>query len=202
MKKRTIAVALLLAAAVGLLSGCSSEEEIFYSPGYWRDDTYYSAFLGLRFTLPEGWEAADEDTLSQMSTDADRILDMQRGGDGENPDSVYHYELSATDPETGAGILALVQETSTNADTYLEGLQSGAEMEGATYTTGDVLHLELAGRRYLVLPLTMEGETAPYQRQYARKYGDYLILIMLFTPDEETIPFSTLEGYLSSLSES
>ncbi len=104
MKKRTIAVALLLAAAVGLLSGCSSEEEIFYSPGYWRDDTYYSAFLGLRFTLPEGWEAADEDTLSQMSTDADRILDMQRGGDGENPDSVYHYELSATDPETGAGI--------------------------------------------------------------------------------------------------
>ena len=39
MKKRTIAVALLLAAAVGLLSGCSSEEEIFYSPGYWRDDT-------------------------------------------------------------------------------------------------------------------------------------------------------------------
>ena len=138
MKKRTIAVALLLAAAVGLLSGCSSEEEIFYSPGYWRDDTYYSAFLGLRFTLPEGWEAADEDTLSQMSTDADRILDMQRGGDGENPDSVYHYELSATDPETGAGILALVQETSTNADTYLEGLQSGAEMEGATYTTGAI----------------------------------------------------------------
>ena len=49
-----------------------------------------------------------------------------------------------------------------------------------------------------------EFSTIPgaYQRQYARKDGDYLILIMLFTPDEETIPFSTLEGYLSSLSES
>ena len=47
----------------------------------------------------------------------------------------------------------------------------------------------------------MEGEAAPYQRQYARKDGDYLILIMLFTPDQEAVPFSTLEGYLSSLSE-
>lgn len=200
MKLRTIAAALVLAVSAGLLSGCQAEEP-FYSHGYWREDTYYSAFLGLRFTLPEGWEAAGEAALEQMGADADRALDLQLGGDGQDPASVYHYDLSATDPETGAGILALVQETGANADTYLNGLQAGAEREGAAYTTGEVLHLELAGRRYLALPLTMEGEAAPYQRQYARKDGDYLILIMLFTPDQEAVPFSTLEGYLSSLSE-
>ena len=53
MKLRTIAAALVLAVSAGLLSGCQAEEP-FYSPGYWREDTYYSAFLGLRFTLSRG----------------------------------------------------------------------------------------------------------------------------------------------------
>ena len=200
MKKRTFAL-LLLPAAVGLLAGCSLQGELHYSPGYWRDNLYSSAFLGLQFTLPDGWETASPEELAEMEAAANRALDLQLDKDGALPAPVCHYELSASDPESGEGILILVQETSTRADDYLSGLQTGAELEGAAYTAGDVLHLEVAGRRYLALSLTVQGELALYQRQYARREGDYLFLIMLFTPDEEELPFSTLESYLSPLSE-
>ena len=199
MKTRILALVLLLTASAFALTGCSGEEP-FYSPGYWRDDTYYSAFMELRFQLPEGWEATDEEALTEMGAEADRALDLQRGGDGTDPASIYHYGLSATDPETGAGVLALVQENAANADTYLQSLQAGAEAEGAAYTAGDVSHVELAGRRYLALELTMEDAEAPYQRQYARKEGDYLILLMLFTPDQEAVPFSELEALFLPIS--
>ena len=198
MKTRILALVLLLATSALFLTGCSGEQP-FYSPGYWQDDTYYSAFLELRFQLPDGWEAADEEELAEMGAEADRTLDLQRGGDGTDPTPFFHYELSANDPETGAGILAMVQENAMDADTYLQGIQNGAEAEGSTYTAGEMLHVELAGRRYLGVELTMEEAGADHQRQYARKEGDYLILIMLFTPDKEAVPFSELEALLAPI---
>ena len=84
MKKRIIASLLLSALLGGVLTGCSEKEKAFYSPGYWRDTTFYSAFVDLRFTLPEGWEATSQEDLDAMSAEADQLLDQQRGGDGSS----------------------------------------------------------------------------------------------------------------------
>lgn len=199
MKKRTVALLLLTTALAGLLSGCSSlgKEKKLFSPGSWNENHYVSAFMGLRFILPENWVAADADELSNMSAAADRALDLQRGGTGEDPASVYHYELSAKDPETGAGVLVLVHDYSMSTSDYASGLQDGAKAEGATYTVGSTKYLDLAGRSFLVIPLTMEGQEAPYQRQYVRKEGDNLINIMLFTPDSDGDAFTELESLFS-----
>ena len=119
-----------------------------------------------------------------MSAAADKALDLQKGGNGEHPESIYHYELSAKDPETGAGVLVLVNAYSASATDYTSGLQKGAEAEGASYTVGSTETVTLAGRRYLMVPLAMEGQETPYQRQYVRKDGDYLITVMLFAPTD------------------
>ena len=199
MKKRTIAL-LLLAALLGvLLTSCSEDKRNYYSPGYWRDSIFYDAFVDLRFTLPAGWEATSLEELDAMSAEADRTLDIQRGGTGEDPDSVYHYELSAKDSETGNGILILVQSYSGNANDYIDGLKAGAELEGATYSVGATSTVQLPGHAYLLVPLTMEGQDTPYQRQYLRKQGDYLINIMLFSTTEDDAAFSALEDTLSEM---
>lgn len=199
MKKRTIALLLLTALLGVLLTSCSEDKRNYYSPGYWRDSIFYDAFVDLRFTLPQGWEATSQEDLDAMSAEADKALDIQRGGTGEDPASVYHYELSAKDTETGNGILILVQSYSGNANDYIDGLKSGAELEGATYSVGSTSTVQLPGHAYLMVPLTMEGQDTPYQRQYLRKQGDYLINIMLFSTTEDEAAFSALEATLSEM---
>lgn len=203
MKKRTVALCLLAALLAGLLSGCGGlggRDSKSYFAGVWNGDHYDSAFMDLRFTLPEGWTASSEEELSDMSAAADRALDLQAGGNGENPKSFYHYELSAKDPETGAGVLVMVSTYTLSTTDYISSLQEGAKAEGAAYTAGDSLNLDLAGRRFLAISLTMEGQEAPYQRQYVRKEGDNLINVMLFTPDDGKEAFATLEGLFTKLS--
>ena len=134
-----------------------------------------------------------------MSAEADKLLDQQRGGDGSAPASVYHYELSAKDPETGSGVLILVQSYNGNANDYIDGLAQGAELEGANYTVGDTTTVQLAGHPYLLVPLTMEEQDTPYQRQYLRKQGDYLINIMLFSSQEGSDAFAALEAHFSEM---
>ena len=199
MKKRIIASLLLSALLGGVLTGCSEKEKAFYSPGYWRDTTFYSAFVDLRFTLPEGWEATSQEDLDAMSAEADQLLDQQRGGDGSSPASVYHYELSAKDPETGNGVLILVQSYSGTATNYIDGLKAGAELEGATYSVGSTATVQLAGHPYLMVPLTMEGQDAPYQRQYLRKSEDYLIYLMMFSTQADDAVFAGLEATFSEM---
>lgn len=199
MKKRTIALLLLSALLGVLLTGCSENERNHYSPGYWRDNVFYDAFVDLRFTLPQGWEATSQEELDAMSAEADKALDIQRGGTGEDPDSVYHYELSARDTETGNGILILVQSYSGDATTYIDGLEAGAELEGSTYSVGSTTTVQLPGHAYLRVPLTMEGQDTPYQRQYLRKQGDYLINIMLFSTTADDAAFSALEATFSEM---
>lgn len=199
MKKRTIALLLLTALLGVLLTSCSEDKRNHYSPGYWRDSIFYDAFVDLRFTLPQGWEATSQEDLDAMSAEADKALDIQRGGTGEDPASVYHYELSAKDTETGNGILILVQSYSGNANDYIDGLEAGAELEGATYSVGTTSTVQLPGHAYLMVPLTMEGQDTPYQRQYLRKQGDYLINIMLFSTTEDDEAFSSLLATLSEM---
>lgn len=199
MKKRTIALLLLTALLGILLTSCSEDKRNYYSPGYWRDSIFYDAFVDLRFTLPQGWEATSQEDLDAMSAEADKALDIQRGGTGEDPASVYHYELSAKDTETGNGILILVQSYSGNANDYIDGLKSGAKLEGATYSVGSTSTVQLPGHAYLMVPLTMEGQDTPYQRQYLRKQGDYLINIMLFSTTEDDAAFSSLLATLSEM---
>lgn len=199
MKKRTIALLLLTALLGVLLTSCSEDKRNYYSPGYWSNSTFYDAFVDLRFTLPQGWEATSQEDLDAMSAEADKALDIQRGGTGEDPASVYHYELSAKDTETGNGILILVQSYSGNANDYIDGLEAGAELEGATYSVGTTSTVQLPGHAYLMVPLTMEGQDTPYQRQYLRKQGDYLINIMLFSTTEDDAAFSSLLATLSEM---
>ena len=185
MKKRAIALLLPAALMAVLLAGCS-EEELHYSPGYWGDNVYYSAFVDLRFTLPESWEAAAQEELDAMSAEADKLLDQQRGGDG-------------SDPASGSGVLILVQSYNGIANDYIDGLAQGVELEGANYTVGDTTTVQLAGHPYLLVPLTMEEQDTPYQRQYLRKQGDYLINIMLFSFQEGSDAFAALESHFSEM---
>ena len=60
--------------------------------------------------------------------------------------------------------------------------------------------MTLAGRRYLMVPLAMEGQETPYQRQYVRKDGDYLITVMLFAPTDSAEAFTEMEGFFTQLS--
>ena len=64
---------------------------------------------------------------------------------------------------------------------------------------GTSVTVQLPGHAYIMVPLTMEGQDTPYQRQYLRKQGDYLINIMLFSTTEDDDAFSALLATLSEM---
>ena len=92
-----------------------------------------------------------------------------------------------------------MQGYSGNANDYIDGWEAGAELEGATYSVGATSTVQLPGHAYLMVPLTMEGQDTPYQRQYLRKQGDYLINIMLFSTTEDDEAFSSLLATFSEM---
>ena len=58
MKKAFFVIALLV---MGILFASCASESISPTRGIWDDDTYTSAYFGLRFDLPEGWVAITEE---------------------------------------------------------------------------------------------------------------------------------------------
>ena len=64
---------------------------------------------------------------------------------------------------------------------------------------GSTATVQLAGHPYLMVPLTMEGQDAPYQRQYLRKSEDYLIYLMMFSTQADDAVFAGLEATFSEM---
>ena len=79
MKKRTIALLLLTALLGILLTSCGEDERNHYSPGYWRDNVFYDAFVDLRFTLPDGWEATSQEDLDAMLSSGRSAAPVPKG---------------------------------------------------------------------------------------------------------------------------
>ena len=192
MIKKYFSCLLPAALALTLLAGCAAKTAAPYEPGAWNGEVYTSSFIGLTFTLPQGWTRSDDETLAAMDQEAEAALQAQQ--EGKQPrEATYHYALQATGGDQG--VTVLVQRSDMSAKNYVSALKSGAETEGAGFTVGDAYEQTLGGQRYTAIPVTVEGN-ATTQRQYVRAIDGYFINVMLFAAADDD--FAALESAFSS----
>lgn len=192
--KKTITMLLLSATLALALSGCAAEKP--YEAGSWSGATYTSDFLGLTYTLPDGWTSATDAELAELEAQAEAALQQAKNSDKGSSTQNYHYALSANSGDGSLGVMVLAQRQDYAVKDYVKALESGAAAEGSNYTLGEMGTKMLGNYEYTVIPVIVQGQEN-IQRQYVRVEGVYLTNIMAFAPDDAG--FELIEGAFASL---
>jgi len=193
---KRIITAGLFAFTAFLLCGCSLVYTAFdkalpdtLTRGVLEDNVYSSAFAGLMFTAPEGWEFATDGELADlMDMGADAMSEAGLEFSEEAPEKQVLYDMQARDPATGANVLlmyenlALSGNTGMSEEKYLE--QVAKQLKDADsyeYEFGGIAETQLCGQSYR----TVQAEMTDYdvtQHYYARKVGKYMLCIIVSLP--------------------
>lgn len=159
----------------------AAEPPVGFSRGTISEDgkTYTNDFLGVSFTLPEGWEFADQDYIDNIMnagaeyTGADvselsSIYDMMAVNSADNTNITVMFENLTLTP--GAGSMTAEEY----AGTLSEQLTSFEEF---AYEASELTTKKLAGEDYVVLN-TAVPDYGTYQDYYIRRIGDYMAAIL------------------------
>ncbi len=159
-KTPVIPVAIGMIVVIALMisvSGTQTNSQT-YTEGTWTENTFTSEFLGLQFTLPEGWTAASQeelDALMQQAMDQSKEEDPETAKGYENGKVKNAYELKATQENGDSMVVIMSQKMKINAERYLEKL---AEQYGDTASTSDLPSWTLGGKAYRGLKLELDGK--------------------------------------------
>ena len=165
VKRRGTALALAVLTTLAL-AGCGqtnipSSDHRVYAPGGWEDDVYTSEFLGLRYTLPQGWTHSTGEELAAMAEENGQPpTEKQRGGDYS--DATVIYEM-AVQSEKGDGFFTLMVSNRSNAGdftsteedifrVFVEGIKSVYGEGGVE--AGEAFDLPVGGKTFRVLPVS------------------------------------------------
>ncbi|NCB64114.1 MAG: hypothetical protein EOM52_11020 [Clostridia bacterium] len=192
--KKTITSLLLFAVLALSLGGCAAEKP--YEAGSWSGSAYTSSFLGLTYTLPDGWTSAADPELADMEAQAEAALQQAKNSDKADSNQNYHYALSAKSGDGSLGVIVMAQRQDYAVKDYVKALQSGAAAEGSNYTLGEIGTKTLGNYEYTVIPVIVQGQDN-IQHQYVRVDGSYLTNIMAFAPDDAG--FATIEASFSAV---
>ena len=179
--KKTITSLLLFAALAFTLGGCAAEKP--YVAGAWSGSVYTSAFLGLNYTLPDGWTASTDGELAEMELQAESALQQAKNSDKASSTKNYHYAVSAKSGDGTLGVIIMAQRQDYAVKDYVKALQAGADADGSNYTLGEIEDRTLGSFEYTMIPVIVQGQEN-IQHQYVRVDGSYLVNIMAFAPDD------------------
>lgn len=162
------------------------EEEIFenYVRGVWTDNIYSNEFVGLDFTMPEGWTlATDEELLSMLDTSNEQFFDEEAK---ENYDKAIEqasifYDFMIVNLSTGENAIMSIEDLSKNlgtilvtADHYLDVTEEQlATIEGVEFEVIDRTEVRFANEDYIKMELSVNGVMT--QDYYVKKFGKYMV---------------------------
>ncbi|MCL2377380.1 MAG: hypothetical protein FWC76_08325 [Defluviitaleaceae bacterium] len=108
MKKRLFAI-LIVSIGLAIFASCDTAPEatpeVHITPtrGFWEDNTFVSPYFGVRFDLPDGWNARSDDEIVAMFADADlEYAQIPQGGE-VTPDAYEALEASGLIDMTAGG---------------------------------------------------------------------------------------------------
>ena len=174
-------------------------EEVFpdVSPGAIDEDEerYANECLGLRFTLPEGWQFADQEIIDKMMGAGVELI-SENGGYLDTAGISAIYDMVAYNANTDSNIMVMIEaltlEPYTELPTamvHLEALQERLEeMDVFGFVFGRLFATTVSGEIFHVLPVTVDvNETQTRQYYLVRIHGRHMVTIIATLFDDITI---------------
>ncbi|MCL2857637.1 MAG: hypothetical protein FWE19_07985 [Oscillospiraceae bacterium] len=161
------------------------EEYISLERGVIEDDVYISDFLGLSFTLPEGWDFADEETIAMMMGVGVELIAENGGVDLDTASIDALYDMVAYNATTDSNAMLMIERLDTNAQPLtsqgqLEALRERLEgIDVFGFEFGRPFTVWVAGEPFDTLPITV-GTDEIQTRQYylVRIHGGHMVTII------------------------
>lgn len=175
-----------------------------YAAGVTSDTEYRSDFLDLSFTLPGGWTFGTDDEMTEFfGVGSDMVESELNIGGG--PEGSTHYEFFAYDT-SGTPSCAIMTAEDLSAHeggklvTVREFVDTLAgqysEIGSRDYEIGDSYQKTVAGREFIILPLSVP-DSELFQRNYVFRTGNYMVTIT-FTAQSDS-ELDELEGDLANI---
>lgn len=211
-KKIFAAMAILILLLSATLTGCkdlggSSQPSESDIKGEWTDGVYANKFFNLKFTLPEGWNAASDEEILEIMNLGSELLDDKDNMIQEMLKQKQIYNMMAADPTTGVNVSVVMENlaltvggTSYDAQEYADFTAEQLEaIEELNYTASDSKEVELAGETYVQLPMSVEiSGISMEQAYYLRKLDKYMVCIIV--TDTAGVGIDTLSAYFEAYS--
>jgi len=175
--------------------------------GIWENDVFTSEYLGLQFTLPDGWVAASDEEIAGVMGFAEAL--PATGGLTEQFWDVANvlgvHDLMVVSPITGANIQIIFERlvfpnTRMTEAQYIEGAEADAELFGiAMGIAPDLDGITIGGYNWLSHGTEMDamGRTA-YGRQFI-SIRDGFARLIIFTYFEGSETVEEMLAWFSSL---
>ena len=166
------------------------------SLGQSEGSTYDRTFIGLGWTLPEGWNFLSDEQMNQMNNIVADMLDSEQLQAAIEKASVIcdMYAINYTNGSTIniqleklSAMANVVYDANTYVDTTIGQLSSSLEMMGYTDIQITKTTINVAGTEHpgIALQATLNG-VAIYQRMACIKVGDYMCVIATATALEDS----------------
>lgn len=180
-------------------------EAVLNVRGSWSDTVYTNTFLGLSYTLPEGWVAAsDEEILDIMGLGAE-VLGNEEALQSALEKQQTVYDFMVQDSATGSNISISFENLSLtiggsnfSEKDYANAVTSQLKaLEELSYVVGDVEEVIIGEKTFWVVPASVEYQGISMQQNYyLHKEGNFMCCIILtnMAPDTQT-PEQLLEAF-------
>ena len=155
-----------------------------YTAGTRTETSYESAWLGLRYTLPEGFVMATDEQINAAMQIGSEMLDV----DGELLDAasvqvIYEMMALSADGRNVQIVAEIPSLEDMSAELYVTALQ--LQLPSLGFETGERSTLELCGATYESLDASADVEgVSVCQRYLVRRVGDRMALITVSAQDQ------------------
>ena len=180
------------------------EEYVGVCRGVIEDGVYTSSFLGLSFTLPDGWDFADEETIAMMMGVGVELIAENGWIDLDTANIDALYDMVAYNAATDSNAMIMIESLDTSpgsepltSQAQLKALRERLEeMDVFGFEFGQPFTVWVAGQPFDALPITVgAGETETRQYYLVRIQGGYMVTIIASLFDD--ITFAELVGSFS-----
>lgn len=163
-------------------------EEPQYEAGVWTDNVYTNASLGIKLTLPEGWQIGTEEQMSAVQDKGQEIT-----GDNQSADTSATYDLYIYNATTGSNIAMMAEDMSlfgdVTAQEYVESLatQLGSYADqGITYHMNAVTTKTIGKTEFVSLDGLAEYQSNNIYQCYAvAEVGGKMITMIITGPADQ-----------------
>ena len=210
-------LAICAAVILSLLSACGGAEaspspsptpspspEPVFVQGTADGGEYKSDFLALAFSLPDGWVFGTEDELGEFFGLGSDIVESELDIGG-GPEGSTFYEFFAYDSLGGVSCAIMTAEDLSAHEggklitvrSFVDTLaQQYENLSSREYSVGDSYRKTIAGREFIVLPLSVV-ESGLLQRNYVFRTGNYMVTLTFTAQSDEELDL--LESSLTKL---
>ncbi|MBR4386532.1 MAG: hypothetical protein IKP51_08435 [Treponema sp.] len=154
-----------------------------FSTGEWNENVYTNDFLGIKYTMPEGWTKYNDEQIAEMMNLGKELLNDNQKKFAELSKLTTVYHLLANNPMNGDTVCVITEKTflGISAETYSKTLKTQLEaLDAIDYQVSDITTREIAGREFSELKTTVQAIGFDItQIYYSYRLGKYILSIIV-----------------------